>query len=227
MPVELIGGQSADPSLILRLLRVLIELPPEAVYLVVGLGAAIENVVPPVPADTFVVLGAFLSAQGRATILGVFLATWLCNVASALIVYGLGRRWGRGFFATAAGRWLLRPRQLARLSALYDAHGFKIIFVSRFLPGFRAVVPVFAGISRLVFWRTALPLTLASAIWYGLLVYLGAMFGRNLGVILETLENVNTVLLIVALAVAVLVGVLWWRSRYRAYEHAGGEHGEG
>ncbi|NIR45288.1 MAG: hypothetical protein GWN99_18075, partial [Gemmatimonadetes bacterium] len=57
---------------------------------------------------------------------------------------------------------------------------------------FRALVPVFAGISHLSFWRTALPVALASAIWYGVLVIAGGVLGKNWRVILETLDNVNT-----------------------------------
>ncbi|NIU78069.1 MAG: DedA family protein, partial [Gammaproteobacteria bacterium] len=61
--------------------------------------------------------------------------------------YALARRWGRPVLGTPAGRWVLRPRQLEKLAALYNAHGSKIIFASRFLPAFRALVPVFAGIT--------------------------------------------------------------------------------
>ena len=46
----------------------------------IGAGAGIENIIPPVPADTFVLLGAFLSVSGRADPVIVFVATWVCNV---------------------------------------------------------------------------------------------------------------------------------------------------
>ena len=49
-----------------RLLATLAALPPLLIYAFIGVGAAIENFIPPVPADTFVLLGAFLSAGGRA-----------------------------------------------------------------------------------------------------------------------------------------------------------------
>jgi membrane protein DedA with SNARE-associated domain len=51
--------------------------------------------------------------------------------------------------------------------------------VSRFLPAFRALVPVFAGVTRVPLRRVLLPLALASALWYGALVYLGAMAGAT------------------------------------------------
>ncbi len=204
----------ADLSFFDRILEYLGSLPPLLVYLVVGTGAAIENFFPPVPADTFVLVGAFVSEQGRAAPLGVFVVTWLFNVGSALAVYRLGRDWGPGFFTTPMGHWLLRPRQLDRIAALYERHGFKVVFASRFLPGFRAVVPVFAGVSLLGFWRTSIPLGLASAIWYGLLVYLGTMASRHWDLILGVFSNVNAVLLIIAILLAAFLAILWWRTRH-------------
>ncbi len=209
-----------------NLLHGLNSLAPRWVYLVVAVGAAVENVFPPVPADTFVVLGAFLTVRGGATGTGVFLATWSSNTATALLSYGVARRWGRQVLGTRTGRFLLRPRQLERLAALYNAHGSKIIFFSRFLPAFRALVPVFAGISHLALWRVALPLALASAIWYGVLVYAGSLLGYNWQAILGALEDLNTLLLGIAVVLGILVVGLWWRTRRHPMESGSGEAGD-
>jgi membrane protein DedA with SNARE-associated domain len=222
-----LGGVSAASSWLIALpeleeiLQRLAAIAPHWVYGVVGAGVAIENFFPPIPADTFVLLGAFLSVHGRVTGLGVFAVTWGTNTLAALLNYGLARRWGRVLLNTRTGGWLLRPRQLERLAALYHGHGSKIIFFSRFLPAFRVLVPVFAGISHLPFWRTALPIAIAGAIWYGLLVVAGALAGRNWQLIVGAVDNVNTVLLIVAALVAALLGILWWKTRHHPHDHAG------
>lgn len=194
----------------------LAELPPLIIYLVIGLGAAVENVVPPVPADTFVLLGAFLAAGGRASVWLVFLSTWLANVTSALVVYALARRYGKSFFTTRAGHWLLRPHQLQQIGTFYDRWGIFAIFGSRFLPAFRAVVPVFAGVSRVTVWRVAPPLAIASGLWYGALVLLGSLAGRNFEAVVELFDRASTILLAIAGVLIAVFLVWWWRSRREA-----------
>lgn len=181
--------------------------------MVLGGGAALENVVPPIPADTFVLAGAFLAARGAADAWVVFLVTWLANVGSALGVYGLAWRYGESFFDRPIGHMLLRPDQLKRVETFYGRWGVPAIFFSRFLPAFRAVVPVFAGVSKVPVHRVGPPVAIASGLWYGGLVYAGAATGRNLDVIVAFFDGVSTWLMVVAGVLIVAVGVWWWRTR--------------
>lgn len=182
--------------------------------MLIGVGAAIENVIPPVPADTFVLFGAFLAAAGRANPWLVYACTLVPNVASALMTYGLSRRYGRSFFSGRIGGWLLNEAQLRKIGGFYERWGTPAIFVSRFLPAFRAVVPVFAGVSHVSLPKLLIPLTLASALWYGILVYFGAMAGRNWEQIVDVFDGISTGLLIVAVVLITAFGVWWWRTRH-------------
>jgi membrane protein DedA with SNARE-associated domain len=189
------------------------NLPPLWVYLTIGAGAAVENIIPPVPADTFVLLGAFLAESGRADPLIVFLVTWTFNVASALFVYRLAHRYGPAFFTTPAGHWLLRPRQVETIGFFYARWGTPAIFVSRFLPAFRALVPVFAGVTHVPLTRVLPPLAIASGVWYGCLVYIGAAASRNWEEIMRFFAQFSTALLAVAAVLIVIVAAWWIRSR--------------
>ena len=142
----------SSPSL---LLNALIGI---ALGTLLGAGAALENLLPVIPADTFVVLGGFLAAQGRAAPIGVFLATWGGNVIVALLVYRAAWHYGPAFFTGGMGQRLLKPRQLQRLAIFYRRWGPWAIFLTRFLPGFRAVVPVFAGVTHQPLLPVAIPL---------------------------------------------------------------------
>ncbi len=168
---------------------------------------------PPIPADTFVLFGAFLAAHGRARPEVVWLTTWLPNVASALFLYAMSRRYGRTFFETRIGRLILHPRQLRRVHRFYDRWGASAIFVSRFLPGFRAVVPLFAGVSHVGALRAGLPIFLASGCWYGLVVFLGYRAGRSWPAIEAAFGRYSIWLGLLALTLALMLGVWWWHTR--------------
>lgn len=190
------------------------DVPNIVVYLALAAGAGLENVFPAVPADTFVLLGGLVASTGRLYAKWVFLGTWLGNVSSALVMYRVGRTHGRVFFELGWGRHLLNDAQMSRMARFYDRWGVFAVFFTRFLPGLRAVVPVFAGVTRQGLASVAFPLALASAIWYGALVRLGILAGDNLGAVKSVLSNVNQVLLAVALIAGAIIAVWWWRTRH-------------
>jgi membrane protein DedA with SNARE-associated domain len=176
--------------------------------------AAVENIVPPVPADTAVALGALLAGRGVLDAWTVFGVTWGANVTSASAVYWLARRYGAPFFRGRTGRRLLPESVLAHLEAEYRRHGAYGIFLSRLLPVWRAVVPPFAGIAGLSARQVLIPLALASGLWYGALTFFVTTLGTNLDAVLAALGRVNRVLGAVAL-VAVIFGVGWVRRRLK------------
>lgn len=197
-----------------QLLTKLASLPPLLIYAVIGTGAAVENFVPPIPADTFVLLGAFLSASGNARPLTVFLVTWLMNIGSASLVYFIAHRYGRTFFMEHhLGKLLINEKQMQQIGAFYQRWGTPAIFISRFLPAFRAMVPVFAGVTHVPFVRVFIPLAAASAVWYGALVYLGAMAGNNWDAIMGFFNRASSILLGAAVVLLAAFGYWWVKSR--------------
>jgi membrane protein DedA with SNARE-associated domain/uncharacterized tellurite resistance protein B-like protein len=174
----------------------------------------VENVLPPVPSDAAVALGAFLSNRGLTTPLGVFAVTWVANLAGAAGVYFVARRYGRSLFATKTGRRLLAPRSLAIIEREYLRFGVIGIFVSRFLPGIRAVVPPFAGLIHLSPLRTLVPMGVASAIWYGGITILGSVIGTEWERINRIILGINRTLGI-ATVVLVVAALVWYFLRRR------------
>ncbi len=199
-----------------RLLDALASLPVVPTYLVLMALSALENVFPPVPADTAVALGAFLARRGEVSVVPLAALCWLANLASAAGTYAIGRRHGRGFFRDGWGRRVMRPEVLAALEEAYARWGTVGIFLSRFLPGLRAAVPPFAGVAGLSAGRALVPAAIASAIWYAFLAFAGYELAENWEAAKAVVAGTNRALGIAAVAVVVAAAAwLWRRSRRR------------
>ncbi len=201
-----------------RLIDLLMSIPPVGAYALIGAGCAFENVFPPVPSDTFVVLGAVLSDRGGLIPSTVLIVAWLSNSLGAMAVYAVARRQGPAFFREGWGRRLLRPHQFERVSEFYGRYGLWAIFFSRFLPVLRVVIPTFAGFAHLGFVRTVIPVATASLLWNAVMLYAGIFASRNVGRILGVIADANVWLLVVAGAILVAIAVWWVRTR-RDPEH--------
>lgn len=196
-------------------------LPPAELYGVIALLAGLENILPPVPADTAVALGAFLAAQGAAIHpWGVYAATLVPNVATAAGMYWLARTAGRRFGETALGKRFFAHSTMQAVSRLYERHHFWGIFVSRFLPGYRAVVPPFAGAVGLPAYKALPPMILASALWYGVVCVVAYHLGANWFAVKHALAEASTVLAVAALLVT--VAIIWFIRRHRARQDRAG-----
>lgn len=200
-----------------RLLDALASLPLVPTYLVLMALSALENVFPPVPADTAVALGAFLARRGEVSVVPLALLCWLANMASAAATYLVARRHGRGFFTHGWGRKVLPPSALGALEEAYARWGVAGIFASRFLPGLRAAVTPFAGVAGLSPARVLVPAGIASLLWYAFLALAGYALAANWEAAKRIVSEANRALGLAALAATLAIAVwLWRRSRRRA-----------
>jgi len=185
------------------------------VYAVLALLALLENIVPIVPADVAVALGAFLSHGGTTRPVAVFLIAWVCNTAGAMLVYALVRRSGRNFFNLPVVRRLMAPGAIAVIERDYLRLGLAGLLVARFLPGIRAVVPPFAGIFRIPAWRVLFVIALASGAWYGAITWVGAAVGSEFDRVRELIRAMGRTTAIIAVIFAVAIALLVHARRRR------------
>ena len=158
-------------------------------YLFLFVSSMGENLFPPLPGDTFVVLGAFLVGRGQLRFLPAYVACTAGSLLGFMILYFIGARWGRGFFEGKSGRFFSQ-KHLGRVENWFDRYGYFIIGGNRFLSGFRGVVSLAAGIARMdpksVFGLALLSCTL----WNGILIGMGVWVGENWAVIVEHYQRV-------------------------------------
>ena len=160
------------------IINYLSQLPLTVLYPAIGIISAIENIFPPFPADAVVALGSFLAARGKGSPYSTFLVAWLGNLAGAAFMYYVGRRYGSGPFLERLERWVGKNAE-ARFMKLYDKYGLPALFVSRFLPAVRSLVPPLAGAMKLPPLPVALAVASASGIWFAFLTWISFRAGSD------------------------------------------------
>lgn len=187
-------------------------LPPNLLYAALGLLAFVENIFPPIPADVIAAFGSFVAVREGRSPLPPFFAVWLSNVAGAMFMWAVGHRIGR----KRVEKWLrLTPHDPAerRFEALYGRFGTAAFFLSRFIPGVRAIVPPFAGALHVRPLMPAIAIALASGLWYGLITLLAFRAGASWETLVSVLERLGWGAAITASVI--LAAMLFWLYRRR------------
>ena len=190
------------------------SLPPAALYVILGLVAAAENFLPPIPADVIVAFGSFLAARSQRSPIPTIVAVVLGNVGGALAMFALGRRFGADWVRHHLRRVMGESAE-HRVQHLYNQYGLPALFVSRFLPGVRAVVPPLAGAIRVPAAGAISVIATASAIWYTTLAIIAYRLGSQWDRIVGAIKRFETIAGVVAGVVVVLAIAVWWFVRRR------------
>ena len=169
-------------------------------YVLLGAVAFVESIFPPAPADIVVAFGAFYAARRNAEFWPVVAAIVIGSVLGSLVVYAVARRFGADWMHAKMRRFHMLNAE-EKLEGLYAHYGLAALFVSRFVPGLRAVVSPMAGALRVPVLRYVAVITLACTIWYGLIIWLAFRVGSDW-------ETVKASLHVVGLRVGVIAGVL-------------------
>lgn len=196
------------------LLAWLSTLPDPLLYSALVLAAFAENVFPPLPADTVIALGAFVAARGNGSVYGAWIATMVGNIGGAMLMYGLGHRYGLPWLMQRFPA-IVSPTAADRFAERFSTQGMFAVVVSRFLPGVRALVPPMAGALCIGAVRAAIAMSIASGIWYGLVCLLAFRAGANAEQLLALIANQQRTIGLAALAITivVVVYVVWHRRR--------------
>ena len=193
-------------------------------YVVIFLGSALDNFGLPASGDIVMFAGGFFANGGQASLLLVMLVGFLGATVSDNSVYWIGRIGGRPFLTrilkTRILSFILDAPSLGKVERYFEEHGRKTVFAGRFGPGLRSMTPLFAGVSRMKYYRF-LPYSLAATTTWALLSgTLGYLFGEYWDELLAVARNVGYGFVVL---VALLLVLYILRRRRRARRKTGKE----
>lgn len=188
------------------------NLPVATLYIAIAGLSAFENFFPPFPSDGVIAFGSFLASRAQGSPVAVFLLGWAGNVAGAMVTYTLARRFGSDIILKRLEKYA-GPTAETRMMTLIARYGFGGLFVSRFLPGVRAIVPPFAGAMRLGAFKVFLAIASASAVWFGVITYLAFRAGDNWELLQHYIMRSGQWAGVISAAVVALVVGIWLARR--------------
>ncbi|WP_423606982.1 DedA family protein [Sphingomonas sp. MS122] len=176
----------------------------------------LENVFPPIPSEVIMGFGGMAVARGDMNMTPLLIWGTAGTTLGNLFWYAVGRWIGYQRlrpFVDRHGRWLtLRWEDVEGLNRFFRRHGLWVVFVFRFLPTFRTMISLPAGMARMGLPRFLLATFAGSAIWNAILAYAGLLLGSRFEQLQDYVGPLAIGFTVVALAYY-LWRVVTWQER--------------
>lgn len=177
-------------------------------YLGIFVLMTLENVFPPIPSEVIMGLGGMAVARGDMNMTPLLIWGTAGTTFGNLFWYGVGRWIGYQRlkpFVDRYGRWLtLRWEDVEWLNRFFRSHGGWVVFVFRFLPTFRTMISLPAGMAKMGLPRFLLATFAGSAIWNAVLAYAGLLLGSQFEQLQDYVGPVA-----IAFTAAIVIAYLW------------------
>ncbi|MDZ7624710.1 MAG: DedA family protein [Ignavibacteriaceae bacterium] len=189
---------------------------PVWIYLTLFFFAFIENVFPPSPSDVLLVVGGTLIGTGAINFILALACATIGSITGFMLMFYIGSTVDKKVIQS--GRFRFIPlNTIEKVETWFRKYGYFIIVANRFMPGTRAVISFFAGISNLDPKRTITLCFVSALLWNAILLYLGFVFGDNVAIVDEYLTTYsNIVIAVTAVVILFFIIRLFFRKRKSA-----------
>ena len=150
-------------------------------YWVVALMMAIESSIFPLPSEIVIPPAAYLAHEGKIplSLTGIIIAGTIGSWLGATAMYWAARFAGRPLVLRYGRYFFIRPEKIEGAERWAAHYGRMGIFVARLLPVVRHLIGIPAGIVRMNYLQYSLYTLLGSAIWCGVLCWVGVKAGQD------------------------------------------------
>jgi membrane protein DedA with SNARE-associated domain len=171
---------------------------------------ALESMIAPVPSEAVMPFAGYLVATGHMEFHLVAAASTLGSISGSLVSYYMGRAGGRPLVLSWGRYLLLDSGHLAWTEGWFARHGWKTIFVSRFIPVVRHLISIPAGMARMRLDAFILFTVIGAAAWNTFLAWTGLWLGDHWTLVHDYSRELD---IIVVVGLVAVVG--WHIIRHR------------
>ncbi len=176
------------------------ELSPIWIYLTIFFFAFVENIFPPSPSDMVIVIGGSLVGASDLHFIPVLIFATGGSLVGFLTAFAIGWQIDKRILHSGKIKFLT-VESIEKVENAFRKYGYFLIIANRFLPGTRAVISFFAGMSRLNIHYTVLLSAASALLWNTILISLGMIFGENIQKVDAFLNTYNQVVIILTVIV--------------------------
>lgn len=174
--------------------------PPFWIYITLFFFAFIENVFPPSPSDFVTVVGGTLIGTGDINFLLALSFATLGSILGFSLMFYIGATVDKKLIHSGKFRFI-PVESLNKVETWFRKYGYVIVVINRFMPGTRAVISFFAGISNLDPKRTIALCLISALLWNAIMLYLGFVFGENVEKVDEYLTTYSNIVIVVTIVI--------------------------
>lgn len=172
------------------------------VFILLFVAAYLENIIPPLPGDAMVILGAYLVAQGKFNFYYAILFATGGSYCGFLTYYYLGYRYGDTILSWKWMRRLKLNETQTKFAGWMNRYGLYLILMNRFLSGARSAISLMTGIFKYRPLPVMISALIGSLIWNGLIISAVIYLQLKQSTILELIRRYNLI------AGAIILGIL-------------------
>ena len=187
-----------------EILNQISSFPPIWIYVTLFLFSFVENVFPPSPSDLVVLIGGTLVSTGVIHFIPTLMLTTFGSILGFMVLFYIGSAVDKKVIHS--GRIKFIPVDAVnKVEAWFNKYGYWVILANRFLPGTRAVISFFSGLSQLKVEKTVVLATISAFAWNAIILYLGIVFGDNVNVVDEYLSTYSNIVIAVTVFVVLII----------------------
>lgn len=128
-----------------------------------------------------------------------------------IILYSLGRKWGRDVFAHRSVSWLITPKRMEMMTTRFHDWGVWACFFGRFMMGVRAIMCLTAGVTRFPFWKFVLADLSGAVLSAPFFIVIGYFFAGMLDQLEAYIADAKLIILLIS--VLGVLGIIWYEVR--------------
>ncbi|MBU3905302.1 MAG: DedA family protein [Nanoarchaeota archaeon] len=173
----------------------------------------LEGIIVIIPSEALLLFAGYLVYIEKFNFLAVVLYSTLGSMGVAMLYYWLALK-GRRIIEKHGKKLFIKKQDVIKSEKWFKKHGEITVFLLRFVPGFRSVISIPAGLAKMEIKKFITYTFLGSLIWNSVLCYVGLSLGESWTAFFELLNQYEIYIITI---VGLLILFYFWKTKNKSH----------